>query len=66
MARERYITQLNVLRDRVLKLGNLVEENVVRATESFVRRDLAVSAELIATTKLSMQSVSASIWRSCN
>ncbi|MCO5194988.1 MAG: phosphate signaling complex protein PhoU [Anaerolineae bacterium] len=49
MARERYITQLNVLRDRVLKLGNLVEENVVRATESFVRRDLAVSAELIAT-----------------
>ena len=48
MPRERYITQLNSLRNRVLAMGSLVEENVVRATESFVKRDLVVSAELVA------------------
>jgi phosphate transport system protein len=32
----------------VLKLGSLVEENVVRVTESLVGRDLVLSAELVA------------------
>ncbi len=48
MLREKFERELQQLQDDILALGSVVEENLTRAVDVLLRRDMEVSQELIA------------------
>ena len=51
MLRETYTKELRHLQDEILRMGSEVEENLLRAVEALIRRDLTQSEKLVQADK---------------
>lgn len=51
MLRETYIKELRHLQDEILRMGSEIEDNLLKAVEALIKRDLALSEKLVQADK---------------